>query len=120
MQICCLLSRAITSEVLVCFPPTFYTLAVNLHLQSSRLDYIKTSNFTSEYHLEGTTFVSFSSFTSTLKLKTHSQLTQSPLTGIDCMFKIKPPQHVFFSLYMLNYQNISNYSLINVCTQQFQ
>ena len=34
--------------------------------------------FASEYHLQGTTFVSFSSVT-TLKLKTHSQLTQSPI-----------------------------------------
>ena len=42
--------------------------------------------FASEYHLQGTTFVSFSSFTSTLKLKTHSQLTQSLFTGIDCLF----------------------------------
>ena len=32
--------------------------------------------FTSEYLLQGTTFVSFSSVTSTLKLKTHSQLTE--------------------------------------------
>ena len=36
------------------------------------------ANFTSEYHLHYTTFMSFSSFTSTLKLKTQSQLTQSP------------------------------------------
>ena len=28
----------------------------------------------------------FSSVTSTLKLKTHSQLTQSPFTGTDCLF----------------------------------
>ena len=31
--------------------------------------------------------MSFSSFTSTLKLKTHSQLTQSPFTSTDCFFK---------------------------------
>ena len=30
--------------------------------------------------------MSFSSFTSTLRLKTHSQLTQSPFTGTDCLF----------------------------------
>ena len=30
-------------------------------------------------------FVSFSLFTSTLKLKTHSQLTQSPFPGTDCL-----------------------------------
>ena len=36
--------------------------------------------------MQGTVFVSFSSFTSTLKLKTHSQLTQSPFMGTDCLF----------------------------------
>ena len=35
--------------------------------------------------LQGTAFVSFSSVTSTLKLKTHSQLTQSPFTGSDSL-----------------------------------
>ena len=30
--------------------------------------------------------MSFSSFTSSLKLKTHSQLTQSPFTGTDRLF----------------------------------
>ena len=40
---------------------------------------------TLECYLQGTVFVSFSSFTSTLKLKTHSQLTQSPFTGTDCL-----------------------------------
>ena len=44
--------------------------------------------FTSEYHLQDTAFVSFSSVISTLKLKAHSQLTQSPFTGTDCLFKI--------------------------------
>ena len=39
-----------------------------------------------EYCLQGTTFVSFSSVT--LKLKTHSQLTQSACTGTDCLFWI--------------------------------
>ena len=38
------------------------------------------SYFPSEYHLQDATFVSFSSVTSTLKLKTHSQLTHSQLT----------------------------------------
>ena len=42
--------------------------------------------FPSEYHFQGTTIVSFSSVTSTLKLKTHSQLTQTPFTGTDCLF----------------------------------
>ena len=41
---------------------------------------------TTEYHFQGTTFVCFSFVTSTLKLKTHSQLTQSPFTGTDCLF----------------------------------
>ena len=41
--------------------------------------------FTSQYHLQGTSFVSLSSVTSTLKLKAHSQLTQSPFTGTDCL-----------------------------------
>ena len=39
--------------------------------------------FTSEYHLQGTTSVSFSAFTSTLKLKAHSQLTQSLSMGTE-------------------------------------
>ena len=54
------------------FPPTFYCLAVNL------LIYFW-------IHLQGTTFVSFSSFTSTLKPQTDSQLTQSPFTGPVCL-----------------------------------
>ena len=44
------------------------------------------SYFPSEHHFQGTTFVSFTSVTSTLKLKTHSQLTQSLFTGTDCLF----------------------------------
>ena len=36
--------------------------------------------------MQGTVFVSFISFTSTLKLKTHSQLTQNLFTVIDCLF----------------------------------
>ena len=43
-------------------------------------------SFSSEYNFQDTTFVSFSSVTSTLKLKTHSQLTQSPFRGTDCFF----------------------------------
>ena len=35
--------------------------------------------------MQGTTFVYFSSVTSAVKLKTHSQLTQSPFTGTDCL-----------------------------------
>ena len=38
------------------------------------------------YHLQSTTFVSFPSFTSNLKLKTHSQLTQSKFIGTDRLF----------------------------------
>ena len=41
---------------------------------------------TSQNHLQRTTFVSFSTFICTLKLKTQSQLTQSPFTGTDCLF----------------------------------
>ena len=36
--------------------------------------------------MQNTTFVSFPSFTSNLKLKTQSQLTQSPFTGTDFFF----------------------------------
>ena len=48
---------------------------------------LKHGTFTSECHLQGIVFMSFSSlkFTSTLKLKTHSQLTQSPFKGTDCL-----------------------------------
>ena len=48
-------------------------------------NYNKIFQVNSQYHLQGTTFVSFSSFTSTLKLKAYSQLTQSPVTGTDCL-----------------------------------
>ena len=37
----------------------------------------------------GHNFYVLSSFTSTLKLKTHSQLTQSPFTGTDCLSSLK-------------------------------
>ena len=50
--------------------------------------YTRTYYFSSEYHLYGTTFVSFSAFTSTMKLKTHSQPKQNPFTGIDCLLKL--------------------------------
>ena len=53
-------------------------LAYFLHLNSYLVN--------SKYHLQGTNFEAFSSVTGTLKLKTHSQLTQSPFTGTDCLF----------------------------------
>ena len=52
--------------------------------------------FPSEHHFQGTTFVSFSSVISTLKLKTHSQLTQSPCKGTGCLFHVK-----FYTFYLL-------------------
>ena len=48
--------------------------------------YILLKHGTLECHLQGTGFVSFSYFTSTLKFKTHSQLTQSPFMGTDWLF----------------------------------
>ena len=64
--------------------------------------------FPSEYHLQGTTFVSFSSVTSTLKLKRHSQLTWSPFTGTDCLLYviftlISPLTEELITLYVFFY-----------------
>ena len=39
--------------------------------------------------------MSFSSVTSTIKLKTHSPLTQSPFTGTDCLSAILNPNYNF-------------------------
>ena len=64
------------SFVSICYSPT-YGSAITVKLYS--LD-------TSIYHLQGTPFVSVSSFTSSLKLEKHSQLTHSPVMGTDCLF----------------------------------
>ena len=49
-------------------------------------DAISSKLCTSQNQIRSTTFVFFSSFTSIVKLKTHSQLTQSPFTGTDYLF----------------------------------
>ena len=54
-----------------------YILTYFLHLNSYLLTFLLNTISM------GTTFVSFSSVLSTLKLKTHSQLTQSPFMGTD-------------------------------------
>ena len=67
---------------------TIAFVVISLNIFLTYFLYLSSYLESSEYHLQGTTFVSFSSVTSTLKLKTHSQLTQSPFTGTDCLFLI--------------------------------
>ena len=57
----------------------------------------------------------FSSVTSTLKLKTHSQLTQSPFTGTDCLFFVYVVQNRVF----IHKTMVKNTKILNMLTEAF-
>ena len=85
-------SKPISSHKHICpdfSSPSFVSVALTLLFGAPRVClWIEIGRYKNTIRIRIRTFVSFSSFTSILKLKTHSQLTQSLFT--DCLFCLCP------------------------------